>query len=207
MPSGRPTDTPSPSRRPVADACGYANAGTVEFLVDEEGSFFFLEVNARLQVEHTITEAVTGLDLVACQLRIAAGEELGLTQTDVLPGGTHGPRGHAIECRINAEDPARRFLPQPGVIAAYREPAGPGVRIDSGFGAGDSIPPAYDSLIAKLVVWGETREEARRRMLRALDEFVIEGVATTIPAHMGWLDLPELVDGSYSPRTCEEAAA
>src|SRR6266511_1916611 len=191
----------------VANACGYVNAGTVEFLVDtEDGSFYFLEVNARLQVEHTITEEVTGLDLVACQLRIAAGEDLGFAQEDVLEGGRLAPRGHAIECRINAEDPARGFAPGPGRIAAYDEPAGPGVRVDSGYGEGDEVPGAYDSLVAKLVVHASTREEARRRMLRALHEYRIEGVPTTIPAHLVLLDHPEFVDGSYTTRTLEAGA-
>jgi acetyl-CoA/propionyl-CoA carboxylase, biotin carboxylase, biotin carboxyl carrier protein len=187
----------------VANACGYTNAGTVEFLGDEDGPFYFLEVNARLQVEHTITEEVTGLDLVACQLRIASGEPLGLTQVDLLDGGRFAPRGHSIECRINAENPAKRFLPSPGRIATYVEPAGPGVRVDGGFGEGDSISAAYDSLIAKLVVRGADREQARRRMLRALDEFVIEGVRTTLPAHRMLLQHDDFIDGSYSTRTVE----
>jgi acetyl-CoA/propionyl-CoA carboxylase biotin carboxyl carrier protein len=184
----------------VANACGYVNAGTVEFLVDEEGRFYFLEVNARLQVEHTITEEVLGMDLVGCQLRIAAGEPLGFSQEDLAP------RGHAIECRINAEDPARAFAPRPGVIARYLEPGGLGVRVDSGYGTGDEIPAAYDSLIAKLITWGATREEARRRMLRALDEFVIEGVPTTIPAHRVLLENAEFRDGTYSTQTVEAGA-
>jgi acetyl-CoA/propionyl-CoA carboxylase biotin carboxyl carrier protein len=183
----------------VADACGYANAGTVEFLVDDDASFYFLEINARLQVEHTITEEVLGIDLVAEQLRIAAGDRLEFS-------GRPEPRGHAMECRINAEDPSRGFLPGPGVIRRYREPGGPGIRVDSGFGEGDEIPRAYDSLIAKLVAWGPTREEARRRMLRALDEYVIEGIPTTIPAHRVLLELPEFVDGSYTTRTVEGGA-
>jgi acetyl-CoA/propionyl-CoA carboxylase biotin carboxyl carrier protein len=183
----------------VADACGYTNAGTVEFLVDADGSFFFLEINARLQVEHTITEEVLGIDLVAEQLRIAAGDPLGFSTRPEL-------RGHAIECRINAEDPARGFLPGPGAIRRYREPGGPGVRVDSGFGEGDEVPLAYDSLIAKLVCWAPTREEARRRTLRALGEFVIEGIPTTIPAHRVLLELPEFVDGSYTTRTVEGGA-
>ncbi|MFL5796394.1 MAG: acetyl/propionyl/methylcrotonyl-CoA carboxylase subunit alpha [Actinomycetota bacterium] len=185
----------------VADACGYVNAGTVEFLVDADGSFYFLEVNARLQVEHTITEEVLGLDLVACQLRIAAGEELGFEQAEFEPGGRLEPRGHAIECRINAEDPARDFRPGPGRIAAYREPAGPGVRVDSGYGEGDEVPRAYDSLVAKLVVHASGREEARRRMLRALHEYRIEGIPTTIPAHLALLRDEEFVDGSYTTLT------
>ncbi len=190
----------------VADACGYVNAGTVEFLVDSDGSFYFLEVNARLQVEHTITEEVTGLDLVACQLRIASGEDLGLVQSEFEPGGRHEPRGHAIECRINAEDPSRDFAPGPGRITAYDEPAGPGVRVDSGFGAGDEVPGAYDSLVAKLIVHGSTREEARRRMLRALREFRVQGIPTTIPAHVTLLEHHAFVDGSYTTRTLESGA-
>jgi acetyl-CoA/propionyl-CoA carboxylase biotin carboxyl carrier protein len=183
----------------VADACGYVNAGTVEFLVDEDGSFYFLEINARLQVEHTITEEVLGIDLVAEQLRIASGDPLGFS-------GRPEPRGHAMECRINAEDPSRGFLPGPGVIRRYREPGGPGIRVDSGFAEGDEIPRAYDSLIAKLVAWAPTREEARRRMLRALDEYDIDGIPTTIPAHRVLLELPEFVDGSYTTRTVEGGA-
>ena len=183
----------------VADACGYANAGTVEFLVDEDGSFYFLEINARLQVEHTITEEVLGIDLVAEQLRIASGDPMGFS-------GPPEPRGHSMECRINAEDPSRGFLPGPGVIRRYREPGGPGIRVDSGFGEGDEVPRAYDSLIAKLVAWAPTREEVRRRMLRALDDYVIEGIPTTIPAHRMLLELPEFVEGSYTTRTVEGGA-
>jgi acetyl-CoA/propionyl-CoA carboxylase biotin carboxyl carrier protein len=191
----------------VVDACGYVNAGTVEFMVDpEERRFYFLEINARLQVEHTITEEVFGLDLVAAQLRIAAGEPLGFTQSDVRPGGVLRSRGHAIECRINAEDPARGFVPAPGRVARYQEPGGPGIRVDSGFGEGDEISQAYDSLIAKVVAWAPTREEARRRMLRALDEFVIDGVATTIPAHRVLLEGRGFVDGTYTTQTVEGGA-
>jgi acetyl-CoA/propionyl-CoA carboxylase biotin carboxyl carrier protein len=184
----------------VADACGYVNAGTVEFLVDTAipgGAFHFLEINARLQVEHTITEEVLGIDLVAAQLKIAAG--------DPVDRGHPEPHGHAIECRINAENPAKNFLPSPGLIARYREPTGPGIRVDSGFGEGDEVPRAYDSLIAKLIAHGSDREEARARMLDALDAFQIEGIATTIPAHRVLLRDPSFVDGSYTTRTVESA--
>ena len=191
----------------VADACGYVNAGTVEFLLDPDGGrFYFLEMNARLQVEHTVTEEVTGLDLVAAQLRIAAGDPVAIDPADLLPGNRFAPRGHAIECRINAEDPARGFLPTPGRITRYREPGGPGIRVDSGFGEGDEVPAAYDSLVAKLVAWAPTREEARTRMVRALGEFDIDGIQTTIPAHLVLLAHPEFVDGSYSTRTVEAGA-
>ena len=159
----------------LSKACGYVNAGTVEFLLDDDGRPYFLEVNARLQVEHTVTEEIYGIDLVACQLRIASGEPLG------MEAGAEAS-GHAIECRINAEDPAKGFMPSPGVIAAYREPGGRGVRVDSGYGAGDSVPDAYDSLVAKVIVWGADRPEARARMLRALDDFVVEGIATNLRA-------------------------
>jgi acetyl-CoA/propionyl-CoA/long-chain acyl-CoA carboxylase, biotin carboxylase, biotin carboxyl carrier protein len=186
----------------VADACGYVNAGTVEFLVDEGGQFYFLEINARLQVEHTITEEVLGLDMVACQLRIAAGEDLGFGGAGIRGRA----RGHAIECRINAEDPSRGFLPVPGRITRYREPTGPGVRVDSGFGEGDTVPDAYDSLVAKLVVSGETREQTRKRTMGALDEFEIEGIPTTIPAHEVLLDHPEFRDGTYSTQSVEAGA-
>jgi acetyl-CoA/propionyl-CoA carboxylase, biotin carboxylase, biotin carboxyl carrier protein len=200
-------ETPPPGARGIAEmgeaavalskACGYAGAGTVELLVDRDGSFFFLEVNARLQVEHTVTEEVYGVDLVACQLRIAAGDPLGFTQADLEP------RGHAIECRINAEDPARGFAPSPGTIGRYVEPHGLGVRVDSGYAGGDEVPGAYDSLVAKVVTWGATREEARRRMLRALGETVIEGVATTIPAHRLLLESEVFQAGEHSTTTVE----
>ena len=159
----------------LAKEAGYVNAGTVECIVDEDGSFYFLEMNTRLQVEHTVTEMVTGLDLVALQIRVALGEKLDLS--DVRP------QGHAIQCRINAEDPARNFLPGPGRITVYREPAGPFVRVDSAVREGREIPPDYDSMFAKLVVSAETRDRAVRRMDRALGEFHVEGVPTTIPLH------------------------
>ena len=181
----------------LSKASGYVNAGTVEMLVDSSGAFYFLEVNARLQVEHTVTEEVLGLDLVACQLRIAAGDELGFGQADLEP------RGHAIECRINAEDPARNFVPTPGVITRMVEPNGLGVRIDSGYAAGDEVPSAYDSLIAKLITWGRDREEARLRMLRALDELVVEGVQTTVAAHKLLIQYDSFVAGDHATTTVE----
>ena len=153
---------------------GYVNAGTIECIVDEDGSFYFLEMNTRLQVEHTVTEMVTGYDLVALQLQVAMGEKLDLVTA---------PRGAAIQCRINAEDPGRNFLPGPGRITRYEEPGGPFVRVDSGVTVGREIPGDYDSMFAKLIVSGEDRERARRRMLRALSEFHVEGVPTTIPIH------------------------
>jgi acetyl-CoA/propionyl-CoA carboxylase, biotin carboxylase, biotin carboxyl carrier protein len=183
----------------LSKAAGYVNAGTAEFLVDEDGSFFFLEVNARLQVEHTVTEEVLGLDLVACQLQIAAGDPLGFSQSDIE---IH-QRGHAIECRINAEDPGRGFLPAPGLITRYAEPDGLGVRVDSGYVQHDTVPEAYDSLIAKVITWGNDREEARTRMLRSLHDFDIEGVSTTIGAHIALLRSDEFISGGYDTRTIE----
>ncbi len=182
----------------LAQGCGYVNAGTVEMLF-EDGNFYFLEVNARLQVEHTVTEEVTGFDLVALQLRIAAGDDVDLDQ-----GSIHST-GHSIECRINAEDPSRGFMPTPGRISAYQEPSGPGVRVDSGYGLGDVVPDAYDSLVAKLVVHAADRESARRRMLRALDDFVIEGITTTIPAHRVLLAADVFIAGDHTTRTVEDS--
>ncbi|MGH2589702.1 MAG: biotin/lipoyl-containing protein, partial [Actinomycetota bacterium] len=159
----------------LAKEAGYVNAGTVECIVDDDGAFYFLEMNTRLQVEHTVTEMVTGLDLVALQIRAALGDKLELA--DVTP------RGHAIQCRINAEDPARNFLPGPGRVTGYREPSGPFVRVDSFIRQGREIPSDYDSMFAKLIVSAESRSSAIERMLRALDEFHVEGVPTTIPLH------------------------
>ncbi|MDQ3765733.1 MAG: hypothetical protein M3346_00050 [Actinomycetota bacterium] len=182
----------------LSKACGYVNAGTVEFLVDDDGRPYFLEVNARLQVEHTVTEEVAGIDLVACQLRIASGEPLGFS------GGDIEPRGHAIECRVNAEDPARGFMPSPGTITAYREPGGLGVRVDSGYGAGDTVPDAYDSLVAKVIVRGAGRREARARMLRALDDFLLEGIATNIVALRALVAHEAFCSGRHTTATLAE---
>jgi acetyl/propionyl-CoA carboxylase alpha subunit len=180
-------ETPSPAMTPAlreamgeaalsaARASGYVNAGTVEFLLDASGQFYFLEVNTRLQVEHPITEMTTGLDLVRLQLDIAAGLPLTLKQEDILQ------RSHAMECRIYAEDPEDLFFPSPGPVLFYREPTGPGVRNDSGIYEGFEIPVEYDPILSKLIVTAETREAARRRMIRALESYVILGVHTIIP--------------------------
>ena len=173
----------------AARAVGYQSAGTIEGLLDPEGNYYFLEMNTRIQVEHTVTEMVTGLDLVREQVLIAAGEPLWLRQEDVRLNG------HAIECRINAEDPSNGFLPTPGRIASYREPAGPGVRVDSGVTAGSEVSGLYDPLVAKLVVHDVDREHARRRMLRALGEFEIGGVTTLVGFHRALLDHPCFASG------------
>jgi acetyl-CoA/propionyl-CoA carboxylase, biotin carboxylase, biotin carboxyl carrier protein len=194
-------ETPSPAVTPelrerigeiavnAARAVGYTNAGTVEGLLDADGSYYFLEMNTRLQVEHTVTEMVTGLDLVREQVWIAAGRPLGWTQADVRL------HGHSIQCRINAEDPTAGFVPTPGPISRYREPAGPGIRVDSGVAEGSEVSGLYDPMIAKLVVWDEDRELARRRMLRALSEFEIEGPRTLIPLHRQILEHPDFIAG------------
>jgi len=159
----------------LAGNIGYVGAGTVEFLVDQDKSFYFMEMNTRIQVEHPVTEMVTNFDLVKEQIRVCAGEPLGLS----LRGSQL--RGHAIECRVNAEDPYRNFQPQPGTITTFHPPGGPGVRVDTHIYAGYSVPPFYDSLLAKVIVHGRNREEARSRMFHALDSFIVEGVTTTIP--------------------------
>ena len=181
----------------AATAAGYVNAGTVEFIFSN-GEFFFLEVNARLQVEHPITESVTGIDLVKEQIRVAAGLELSFAQKDVEW------TGHAIEMRINAEDPLRKFIPNPRRIARWVAPAGPGVRVDSGFGPGSDVPPNYDSLVAKLIVHGADRAEAIARASRALREFVVVGPATTIPYHRAILENSDFRAGKLSTRFIED---
>jgi acetyl-CoA/propionyl-CoA carboxylase biotin carboxyl carrier protein len=181
----------------IGHAAGYVNAGTVEFLLDTNGDLFFLEMNTRIQVEHTITEETTGIDLVAEQLRVAAGEPLSFDSVERT--------GHAIEFRINAEDPASGFLPTPGKLSTYREPAGPGVRVDSGVRQGSHISQYYDNLIAKLVVRGRDRDEAIRRSIRALTEFRIEGVQTTIPAHLQILSGSDFPAGNINTRIVEDS--
>jgi len=173
----------------AARAVGYRSAGTIEGLLDRDGNYFFLEMNTRIQVEHTVTELVTGLDVVREQVLVAAGEPLSLRQDDVRL------TGHAIECRINAEDPSNGFLPSPGRITSYREPSGPGVRVDSGVTLGSEVVGLYDPLIAKLVVHGVDREHARRRMLRALDEYEVGGVTTLLGFHRALLEHPCFVSG------------
>jgi acetyl-CoA/propionyl-CoA carboxylase biotin carboxyl carrier protein len=173
----------------AARAVGYQSAGTIEGLLSRDGEYFFLEMNTRIQVEHTVTEMVTGLDLIREQVLIAAGEPLSLRQEEVRM------IGHAIECRINAEDVGNGFLPAPGTITAYHEPSGPGVRVDSGVVAGSEISPLYDPMIAKLIVQGVDREHARRRMLRALDELTVEGVKTLIGFHKALLTHPCFIEG------------
>jgi len=194
-------ETPSPALDPelrarmgetavrVMKAAGYTNAGTVEFLLDKDRNFYFLEVNARIQVEHPVTELVTGLDLVRRQIMIAAGEPLGLNQNDLRQ------RGHALECRIYAEDPRRRFLPSSGRIVFLKEPQGPGVRCDSGIYGGWEVPVYYDPILAKLIVWAENREAACRRMASALDDYVVLGIHTTIDFLKDVVRHPEFLAG------------
>ena len=184
----------------LATSIGYDSAGTIECLVEGD-DFFFLEMNTRIQVEHTITEATYGVDLVKAQIRIATGEKLWFTQHELVP------RGHAIECRINGESPAAGFTPSPGRIAVYREPGGPGIRIDGAAFAGWKIASDYDSLIAKLIAWGVDRSEAHGRMLRALAEYTVEGVATTIPFYRLLLADAAFVRGDYSTSTVDSFMA
>jgi acetyl-CoA carboxylase biotin carboxylase subunit len=173
----------------LAKQAGYYSAGTCEFLVDRDDNFYFIEVNARIQVEHPVTELVTGVDLIREQIRVAAGEKLRFSQRDVVH------RGCAIEVRINAEDPAHDFRPSPGTVTVWRPPGGPGVRLDSHVCAGYRVPPNYDSMVAKLLVYQPTRAEALAAMRRALREFKVEGIHTTIPIHRRIFDAPAFVEG------------
>jgi pyruvate carboxylase subunit A len=182
----------------VAEAVDYVNAGTVEFLYDN-GNYYFMEMNTRLQVEHTITELVTGIDIVKEQIIVASGEPLEYAQEDITI------RGHAIECRINAEDPLNNFVADPGKIIRYRSPGGPGIRVDSGIHAGYTIPPFYDSMIAKLCGWGMSREYAISRMRRAIYEYVILGVKTTLPLHHAIMHNPEFISGNTHTHFLQEA--
>ena len=196
-------ESPSPALTPAlrkkmgeaavkaAKAAKYVSAGTIEFLLGDKGQFYFMEMNTRVQVEHPVTEMITGVDIIKEQIRIAAGEKLSLTQKNLVI------RGHAIECRINAENPYNNFSPCPGQIKFYNPPGGPGVRIDSHAYNGYRIPPYYDSMIGKLIVYGDTRQEAIARCRRALSEFMIEGVSTTIPFEQFLLESREFIEGHY----------
>jgi acetyl-CoA carboxylase biotin carboxylase subunit len=181
----------------LASAIGYVGAGTLEFLLDTDGSFYFMEMNTRIQVEHPVTEMVTGFDIVKEQIHVAAGDPLS------LPAELNGLRGHAIECRVNAEDPARNFQPCPGLISAYHPPGGPGVRVDTHVYAGYTVPPHYDSLLAKVIVHGRDRTEALARMGQALDSFILEGVTTTIPFLARVIRHPAFVAGDVDTRFLE----
>ena len=203
-------EAPSPALTPLlrekmgtaavmaAKSINYVGAGTVEFLLDQSGEFYFMEMNTRIQVEHPVTEMITGLDLIAEQLRIAQGERLSLTQDQVVL------RGHAIECRINAEDPEHNFRPHPGRISGYLPPSGPGVRMDSHVYTDYEIPPYYDSLIGKLIVWGHDRPSAIRRMRRALRECAVTGLPTTIAFHQKILDNPDFLRGDVYTNFVEQ---
>jgi len=180
----------------VMKSVNYLNAGTVEFLLDRDGKFYFMEVNTRIQVEHPITEVVTGIDLVKEQIRIAAGLRLPYRQRDIRL------MGHAIECRVNAECPDR-FTPSPGTVTKYHPPGGPGIRVDSAMESGGTVQPYYDSLVAKLIGYGRDREEALARTRRALDEFIIEGIKTTVPLHQQILDHADFQKGHVSTRFLE----
>ncbi|NMB44980.1 MAG: acetyl-CoA carboxylase biotin carboxylase subunit [Firmicutes bacterium] len=181
-----------------ARAVDYVNTGTVEFLVDESGKFYFMEMNTRIQVEHPVTEMVTGIDLVKEQLRIAAGKKLTYSQEDITL------RGHAVECRINAEDTAAGFLPSPGTIRAYHAPGGMGVRVDSSLYTGWEVSPFYDPMVAKVITWGRNRDEAIRRMRQALDEMVVEGIQTSIPFHLELLKDAGFQSGEFHTKYIED---
>ncbi|MGA9175593.1 MAG: acetyl-CoA carboxylase biotin carboxylase subunit [Thermoactinomyces sp.] len=181
----------------AAQAVNYHGAGTVEFLLDKHGQFYFMEMNTRIQVEHPVTEMITGFDLIKEQIRIAAGYPLSMKQEDVQINGW------AIECRINAENPAKNFMPSPGNVESYFPPGGYGVRVDSAVYQGFEISPFYDSMVAKLIVWGKDREEAIQRMKRALDEFIVEGIITTIPFHRKLMDHEVFVSGNFNTKFLE----
>jgi acetyl-CoA carboxylase biotin carboxylase subunit len=186
----------------IARAAEYTNAGTLEFLLDASGRSYFLEMNARLQVEHPVTEAVTGVDLVQWQLRLALGERVSVPSAQALT-----PRGHAIECRVYAEDPDRGFLPSPGLVRHLAVPDGPGVRDDRGVTAGFTVPVYYDPLISKLIVWGETRRQAIARLTRALDEYRVVGVNTTLPFFRWLVRTPEFESGRFSTTFLDDTLA
>ncbi len=203
-------ESPSPAVDPIlrekmgkaavraGEAVDYHSVGTVEFLFAEDGGFYFMEMNTRIQVEHPVSEMVTGIDLLKEQIRVAGGEALAFTQKDVVV------RGHAIECRINAEDPARDFAPVPGTVNTFHAPGGPGIRVDTHVYSGYRIPPFYDSMIAKLIAYGNDRGEAIDRMRRALDECVIDGLPSTLPFHVSMMQHPRFLSGQFSTHFLEE---
>jgi len=182
----------------AARGINYEGVGTIEFLLDDNKNFYFMEMNTRIQVEHPVTEMVCNIDLLKEQILVAAGEKLSFTQEDIRISG------HAIECRINAEDPEKDFMPSPGLVEGYIPPGGPGVRVDSHTYSNYKIPPYYDSLIAKLICWGKDREEARLRMLRALDEYAITGIKTSIPFHINVLKHDQFIKGDFSTNFIEK---
>jgi acetyl-CoA carboxylase biotin carboxylase subunit len=181
----------------AAKVVKYQGAGTVEFLLDKNGEFYFMEMNTRIQVEHPVTELITGIDLIKEQITVAAGYPLSFKQEDVKINGW------AIECRINAENPQMNFMPSPGKVEKYMLPGGFGVRIDSAVYSGYEISPYYDSMVAKVIVWGKDRQEAIQRMKRALDEFVIEGILTTIPFHQKLLNHELFINGDFNTKFLE----
>ena len=182
----------------LAKSIGYDSAGTLEFLVDSNNKFYFMEMNTRIQVEHTVTEAVTGLDIIKLQISLAEGDRLNISQEDIIP------YGHAIECRINAEDTENHFIPCPGKITKYVVPGGIGIRVDSHSYQGYEISPYYDSMIGKIITFGMDREEAIARMKRALNEFIIEGVETTIPFHLKVLENKNYLKGNVTTSFIEK---
>ena len=182
----------------AAKAINYEGAGTCEFLLDHDGKWYFMEMNTRIQVEHCVTEMISGVDIVREQIMIASGEPLSYTQEDIHL------KGHAIECRINAENPDKNFMPNPGIISGYLAPGGYGVRVDSHVYQDYEIPPYYDSMIGKLICWGRNRNEARRRMYRALKEYVITGVETTLPFHQDIIEDEVFMSGNFNTGFIEE---